>query len=187
MLSPEMPHHNGVSSSVCCASHGSSAVHVVICVPTRTHDVKILDFYQPGDSEQRVSYHFYPTGWMLGLNHGEQKREPGNIGFGFSCGSLGCEQRWFVFPLPHTNVRTREPWRDRVQRGTWLSGPHLSLGAPWEGHREILLMKLGLRGLPYLIAVPTRLHFLLSTGIEKSDGSPMSTPCPEQDLVPAKD
>lgn len=59
--------------------------------------------------------------------------------------------------------------------------------SPWEGHRKILLMKLGLRGLPYLIAVPTRLHFFLSTGVEKSDGSPKSTPCPEQDLVLAED
>lgn len=150
-------HTTMVSHPLCAVLHTVAQPFMWSSVCPQGHmtlDVKILDFYQPGDSEQRVPYHFYPTGWMLGLNHGEQKREPGNIGFGFSCGSLGCEQRWFVFPLPHTNVRTREPWRDRVQRGTWLSGPHLSLRAPWEGHRKILLMKLGLRGLPYLIAVP---------------------------------
>lgn len=66
LLSLEMPHHYGVSFFVCCASHDSSAIHVVICVPTKTRDVKILDFYQPGDSEQCVFYHFTPQGGCWG-------------------------------------------------------------------------------------------------------------------------
>lgn len=60
------------------------------------------------------------------------------------------------------------------------------LRAPWQGHREVLLVKLGFPGFPYLTAAPTEGRFLLTTDLERSDGSLKYAPCPEQDLALAE-